>query len=71
MTVEFPGGLKAAVADLLRGGASNIKPLRRIALRNLVQRGVLLANFHWTDVAKGKQYVWLHGPHAEIGITQK
>lgn len=71
MSAEYPGSLHALVSEITRSGRSDTRPLRRVAVRNLVERGVLLANFHWRDATRGqRQMVWLPGPKAEAGFAQ-
>lgn len=68
---EYPKGLKCLVSDLTRAGNSRTRPIRRAAIRNMVQRGALLANFHWrTEVKNAKQVVWLPGVGAQAGFVQ-
>ena len=68
---EYPKGLKCLVSDLTRIGNSRTRPIRRAAIRNMVQRGALLANFHWrSEVRSAKQVVWLPGAGAQAGFTQ-
>lgn len=70
MTREFTA-MQAGVTELVREGSSATRTARAKALRNLVQRGMLLANFHWSSTARSvRQLVWLPGEKAEIGIAQ-
>jgi hypothetical protein len=64
-------GLQASVTELVETGSSSTRPARRVALRQLLQRGVVLANYHFSTAQRSaKRLVWLPGPNAEIGIAQ-
>jgi len=70
MSREF-SAMQAGVTELVREGSSATRPARAKAIRNLVQRGILLANFHWSSNQRSvRQLVWLPGEKAEIGIAQ-
>lgn len=70
MSREF-SAMQAGVTELVREGSSATRAARAKALRNLVQRGMLLANFHWSSNQRSvRQLVWLPGEKAEIGIAQ-
>lgn len=71
MRRDYPDGIKVAVADLVRYGSSATRQPRRIAVRNLVQRGALSGNFHWKDPPNSnKLLVWLPGAKSEAGVVQ-
>lgn len=72
MAAHYPDGQQAAVATIIGSTQSKGAADRRSALRNLIQRGRLLANYDAHSGRGGrKQLVWLPTKGAEQGVVQR
>jgi len=73
MQAHYPGGQQVTVSELVGSSGNKNANNKRSAVRNLVQSGRLLANYHWKQGrgVQKKQLVWLPGPHSEIGVVQR
>lgn len=71
MCQHYPDGIKADVRTLVQRAANPLRDAHRSAIRNLVKRGTLIANFHWKSEMRTKQTVWLPGgADSEAGVVQ-
>lgn len=70
MHTHYPDGIKAEVRAIVQRAANPMRDAHRSAVRQLVKRGALNANFHWKSEVRAKQMVWLPGSNAESGEVQ-
>lgn len=70
MHTHYPDGIKAEVRAIVQRAANPMRDAHRSAVRQLVKRGTLNANFHWKSEVRAKQMVWLPGSNAESGEVQ-
>lgn len=72
MHQHYQDGIKADVRTLVQRAANPLRDAHRSAIRTLVKRGTLLANFHWKSELRTKQTVWLPGgTDSEPGVVQE
>jgi len=69
MNLHYANSAKARRSYLLDGSADK-KQNRRTAIKNLLQRGLLLGDFDATQEPTRTCLIWLPGPKADIGWTQ-